>query len=248
MAASELNWGPRKFALVEKLHWVLGAGPAEARPCTDGDDDSEYGPRGDDQKCVDEGGGGKPRYEQSDEEYLQEWRDDDREDEEDGYFDDPSQEGSDVPEGYQEVDTGDPDLDPEGGDWEEYLTDEPEDEAPLKKTMKEEESVEKKESKDQAVQDKVNQRTATRLSRDENLGPADYHQFWNQDVWHINQAREILEQRAANPKSPEDAEAVRSLLMNGPKVGGGYEKAGKREPGEPGAEDFYEKEDRSPIV
>lgn len=211
-----LNWGPRKNELVEDLNWVLGAGPAEARPCTDGDEDSEYGPHGDDQKCVDEGGG----------------------------YDEPA---SDVPEGFQEVDMGDPNLDPEGGDWEEYLTD-PEDEAPLKKTMKEEEKVEIKESKDQAAKDKINQRTATRIDRDGNLGPADYHQFWNQDVWHINQAREILEQRAANPKSPEDAEAVRSLLMNGPQVGGGYEKAGKREPGEPGAEDFIEREDRSPIV
>ena len=165
-----------------------------------------------------------------------------------GQFSDEEDEpASDVPEGYQEVDMGDPDLDPEGGDWEEFLT-EPEEEAPLKETMKEEERVGKKESKEQAVQDKEDQRTATRIGRDPNLRPEDYHQFWTQDVWHINKAREILEQRAANPKSPEDAQAVRSLLMNGPKVGGGYEKAGKREPGEPSAEDFYQKDDKSPIV
>ncbi len=244
---------------------LLSWGDAEARPCTEGDDDSQYGPRGDDQKCTDEGGGGGYHDDTPDctspgcdlEEghggthITDESRDAVREQnrqrsaEEGGDYDDEP--ASDVPEGYQEVDMGDPSLDPEGGDWEEFLT-EPEEEAPLKETMKEEERVGKKASEEKAVQDKKDQRTATRIGRDQNLRPEDYHQFWNQDVWHINQAREILEHRAANPKSSEDADAVRSLLMNGPKVGGGYEKAGKRESGEPGAEDFYQKEDKSPIV
>jgi len=236
---SALNWGPGSAPiLAEELTWV------EARPCTDGDDDSEYGPRGDDQKCVDEGGdpgsfNDDGSYNTSDDEANM--FDDYEADQEDPYGED------DVPEGYQEVDMGGGDPDPEGGDWESLMDEEP-GEDDLKQIQKQEQKVEKKESKDQAAQDKINQRTATRINRDGNLGPADYHQFWNQDVWHINQAREILEQRAANPKSPEDAEAVRSLLMNGPQVGGGYEKAGKRQPGEPGAEDFIDKDDRSPIV
>jgi hypothetical protein len=239
--------------VADGLNWV------GARPCTDGDDDSEYGPRGDDQKCVDDGGdyGYDDSFEDDQngrgaerENSLRDPYDDSFEDDQNGRGADRENRfasDDDVPEGYQEVDMGDPDLDPEGGDWESLDQEEPTDDN-LKKVMKDEEREGKREAKDQAAQDKVNQRTATRINRDGNLGPADYHQFWNQDVWHINQAREILEQRAASPKSPEDAEAVRSLLMNGPQVGGGYEKAGKREPGQPGAEDFIDKEDRSPIV
>ncbi len=218
MLEETLNWRLGKPALAAELNWT------GARPCTEGDDDSEYGPHGDDQKCVDEGGSGIV----------------------DEGYDEPA---SDVPEGFQEVDTGDPDLEPEGGDWEETLGPDEEDDMDVKKTMKEEEREGKKESKEQQQFEKESGRTATRLDRDPNLGPDEYHQFWNQDSLHINKARELLEQRAANPKSPEDAEAVRSLLMNGPKVGGGYEKAGKVQPGEPSAEDILEPErSRGPII
>ncbi len=231
----ELNWETQP-ALAEQLQWT------EARPCTDGDEDSEYGPHGDDQKCVDEGGG----YEDLDEPSLdpEGWPnmpDEERE----GWRDEPS----DVPEGYQEVDMGDP-SDPEGedGDWESLL-DEDADEIDMKRTLKEEEQQKKQEKQEILKEEKVNKRTATRVPRDPNLGPDNYHQFWNRDDWHIERAREILEQRIANPKTLEDAEAAKSLLMNGPRVGGGYEKAGRLLPGEPSKEDFLGVErDRDPII
>jgi hypothetical protein len=281
MAMSECTDACAEYATCQKkttgrtllLSW---GDPVQARPCTDGDDDSEYGPHGDDQKCVDEGGGygdDDPEYGDNTVEeqgYPGQFDDDDFEDEDDeqspfdmedrgrdrsGLLDDPNEydeedddySSEDVPEGFQEMDIN-PDLDLEDGDWEAPLDQEEPSDDDLKKTMKEEEKAVKMDKKQQMQEDKENQRTATRINRDGNLGPEDYHQFWNQDSWHVNEARKILEQRAANPKSPEDAEAVRSLLMNGPKVGGAYEKTRKADPGEPGAEDFMDKEDRSPIV
>lgn len=232
--AYTLSWGPRQLMLIEELNWTGAADSAEARPCTEGDDDSQYGPRGDDQKCTDEGGG----------DYGDEG----------GYEDEPA---SDVPEGFQEVDMGDPSLDPEGGDWEEFL-EEPE-EMDVKKTMKEEEKVEKEEKKTQEQKSKEQSRTAISIPRDPNLDPNAYHQFWDpshtghsgmdeQRNYTLQKSVEILEERMNNPRSPEDAEAARSILMNGPKAGGAYQKTKKAEPGEPGAEDFYQKEDRSPII
>jgi hypothetical protein len=227
--------------------------PAQARPCTDGDDDSEYGPSGDDQKCVDEGGGGG--YENDFD--LQDGRgptemlpsDDDPygDDYDGGYDDEPD---SDVPEGYQEVDTGDPSLDPEGGDWESLTDEDPGEEMDLKKTMKEEDKAGKEEKKFQEQESKEQSRTSIRIPRSGQLQPGDYHQFWNHEnpTWAIQKSVKILEDRLNNASSPEEADAVRSILMNGPKAGGTYQKTKKAAPGEPGAEDFIDKEDRSPIV
>jgi len=221
----ELNWETQP-TLAEQLQWI------EARPCTEGDEDSEYGPHGDDQKCVDEGGGYGDDYG-------------------DGYEDDGG-EGGDVPEGYHEVDLGDPDGDPENGDWESLLDEDDDDggeDIDVKKVMKEEEREGKQEQQKEMKEQKEYRRTATRVPRDPSLGPEDYHQFWNRDDWHIQKSREILEQRIMQPKSSEDAEAVRSLLINGPRVGGGYEKAGKLLPGQPSKEDFLGTEpDRDPII
>ena len=258
----ESLWFRHTKAARRRRRLLSWGAPAEARPCTDGDDDSEYGPRGDDQKCTDDGGSFNDdgsyntsddeanlfdEYEADEEQYTEDrggrlWDDPNDYDEEDEDFS-----SEDVPEGFQEMDIN-PDLDLEDGDWEAPLDQEEPTDDDLKKTMKQEDKAAKHEQKQQMQEDKENQRTATRINRDGNLGPQDYHQFWNQDSWHVNEARKILEQRAANPKSPEDAEAVRSLLMNGPKVGGGYEKTRKADPGEPGAEDFMDKEDKSPIV
>ena len=234
--AYTLSWGPRQLMLIEELNWTGAADSAEARPCTEGDDDSQYGPRGDDQKCTDEGGS----------DYGDEG----------GYEDEPA---SDVPEGFQEVDMGDPSLDPEGGDWESLLDEDMGEEMDLKKTMKEEEKSEKEEKKTQEQKSKEQSRTAISIPRDPNLDPNAYHQFWDpshtghsgmdeQRNYTLQKSVEILEDRVNNPRSPEDAEAARSILMNGPKAGGTYQKTKKAEPGEPGAEDFYQKEDRSPIV
>jgi hypothetical protein len=255
--------------------------PAQARPCTDGDDDSQYGPRGDDQKCVDDpeagdntveeqgypgqfddgggeeegggwhdpnygGGGGKTEEEMTDEEYLQDWQEQDRQDTEDGLFD---EEGNEVPEGYQEVDTGDP-MDPEGGDWETMLDQEEPSDDDLKKTMKQEDKAAQQEKKFQEQESKEQSRTSIRIPRSGELSPGDYHQFWNHEnpSWAIQKSVKILEDRLNNASSPEEADAVRSILMNGPKAGGTYQKTKKAAPGEPGAEDFIDKEDRSPIV
>ncbi|GAG85196.1 unnamed protein product, partial [marine sediment metagenome] len=89
-----------------------------------------------------------------------------------------------------------------------------------------------------------------RIPRDGQLQPGDYHQFWNHEnpSWAIQKSVKILEDRLNNASSPEEADAVRSILMNGPKAGGTYQKTKKSAPGEPGAEDFIDKEDRSPIV
>lgn len=274
--AYTLSWGPRQLMLVEELNWTGAADSAEARPCTEGDDDSQYGPRGDDQKCVDEGGEGGGYYDEGPDcttpgcdleeghrgthvtpESTEEARDRNRQRsaEEGGGYDEPA---SDVPEGFQEVDMGDPSLDPEGGDWEEFL-EKPEEEMDLKKTLKEEDKSSKEEQKTQEQKSKEQSRTAISIPRDPNLDPNAYHQFWDpshtghsgldeQRNYTLQKSVKILEDRANNPRSPEDAEAARSILMNGPKAGGTYQKTKKAEPGEPGAEDFYQKEDRSPII
>jgi hypothetical protein len=235
--AYTLSWGPRQLMLVEELNWTGAADSAEARPCTEGDDDSQYGPRGDDQKCTDEG---IEDYDRQEEDYY-------------------SGREEEIPEGFQEVDMGDPSMDPEGGDWESLLDEEPEEEMDVKKTMKEEEKVEKEEQKTQEKTSKEQSRTAISIPRDPNLDPNAFHQFWDpshtghsgmdeQRNYTLQKSVEILEERMNNPRSPEDAEAARSILMNGPKAGGAYQKTKKAEPGEPGAEDFYQKEDRSPII
>jgi hypothetical protein len=262
--------------------------PAQARPCTDGDDDSEYGPSGDDQKCTDDGFpeklpegtywddvGGKPKphmsYEDKgrkafEEEGLgDEWDmmreepeidetdfpDEDLYDEE-GYEkegEDWVSRDEDVPEGFQEVDTEDP-MDPEGGDWENMLDQEEPSDDDLKKTMKQEDKAAQQEKKFQEQESKEQSRTSIRIPRSGDLQPGDYHQFWNHEnpTWAIQESVKILENRLQNASSPEEADAVRSILMNGPKAGGTYQKTKKTAPGEPGAEDFIDKEDRSPIV
>ncbi len=272
---------------------------AEARPCTEGDDDSEYGPRGDDQKCVDEGGGygdDDPSgddydggyYDESPDcttpgcdleeghggtcvtpESTEEARDRNRQRsadegddtvEEQGYpgqFPDDDEPAGDVPEGYQEV--GDPSLDPEDGDWESLFDEDLGQEMDLKRTLKEEEAVDKQEKTTQDKVSKEQSRTAISIPRDSTLDSNAYHQFWDpshtghsgvdeQRNFTLQKSVQILEERVSNPRSPEDAEAARSILMNGPKAGGTYQKTRKAEPGEPAAEDFIDREDRSPIV
>jgi hypothetical protein len=271
--------------------------PAQARPCTDGDDDSEYGPSGDDQKCTDDGFpeelpegtywddvGGKPKphmsYEDKgrkafEEEGLgDEWDmmreepeidetgfpDEDLYDEE-GYEkegEDWVSRDEDVPEGFQEVDTEDP-MDPEGGDWESVMDEDMGEEMDLKKTMKEEDKAAKQEKTADEQKSKEQSRTAISIPRDPSLDPNAYHQFWDaqhgghsgvdeQRNFTLQKSVQILEDRVNNPRSPEDAEAAKRVLMNGPKAGGTYQKTRKAAPGEPGAEDFIDKEDRSPIV
>ena len=143
---------------------------SEPRLCTEGDDDSQYGPRGDDQKCVDEGGGGGDNTVEE-QGYPGQFSD-----EEDPYSDD-------VPEGYQEVDMGgDSDLDPEGGDWESLLDEGvDDDDTDLKRTMKEEDKSVKEEQKVQETTDKEQSRTSIRIPRDPSLTPESYHQFWNHE-------------------------------------------------------------------
>ncbi len=218
---------------------------AEARPCTEGDDDSEYGPRGDDQKCVDEGGGGYGDDDPSGDDY------------DGGYYDENEEPAGDVPEGYQEV--GDPSLDPEDGDWESLFDEDLGQEMDLKRTLKEEEAVDKQEKTTQDKVSKEQSRTAISIPRDSTLDSNAYHQFWDpshtghsgvdeQRNFTLQKSVQILEERVSNPRSPEDAEAARSILMNGPKAGGTYQKTRKAEPGEPAVEDFIDREDRSPIV
>ncbi len=220
----------------------------EARPCTEGDDDSQYGPRGDDQKCTDEGRGGQRSVDDGDNTVEEQGYPGQFSDDYDGGYDDEP--AGDVPEGYQEVDTGDPSLDPEGGDWESLLDEGVDEGVDLKKTLKEEDRFAKEEQKVQETTDKKQSRTSIRIPRDPSLTPESYHQFWSHEnpTWAIQQAVKILEDRVGNPRTPEDSEAARSLLMNGPKAGGAYQKTKKADPGEPGAEDFIDREDKSPII
>jgi hypothetical protein len=141
-------------------------------------------------------------------------------------------------------------MDPEGGDWESLLDQEEPSEDDLKKTMKQEDKAAQQEKKFQEQESKEQSRTSIRIPRSGELAPGDYHQFWNHEnpTWAIQKSVKILEDRLNNASSPEEADAVRSILMNGPKAGGTYQKTKKSAPGEPGAEDFIEKEDRSPIV
>jgi hypothetical protein len=243
--------------------------PAEARPCTDGDDDSEYGPSGDDQKCVDEG--------YSDEQFQNDLDDEDgipRHDDGAPFSDEETEEAEDyvqwggsgggegyeddVPEGYQEVDTEDP-MDPEGGDWETLLDQEEPSDDDLKKTMKQEDKAAQQEKKAADQTSKEQSRTAISIPRDPSLDPSAYHQFWDashlghtgvdeQRNFTLQKSVQILEERLKNASSPEEADAVRSILMNGPKAGGTYQKTKKAAPGEPGAEDFIDREDKSPII
>ena len=48
-----------------------------------------------------------------------------------------------------------------------------------------------------------------------------YDEFWDREnpSWAIQKSVQILEDRVSNPRSPEDAEAARSILMNGPREG-----------------------------
>jgi hypothetical protein len=284
-SVADLNWGPLEKVFEEGLNWI------GARPCTDGDDDSEYGPRGDDQKCVDEGGGGgyyddspdcaspgcdleeghggthvtdesrdavRDRNRQRSAEEGGGYGDDDPSgDDYDGGFDDENQGYEDVPEGYQELDMDN--TGPEEGDWESTLDQEEPTDDDLKKTMKQEDRAAQQEKKIQDQTTKEQSRTAISIPRDPSLDPNAYHQFWDashtghsgvdeQRNFTLQKATQILEERVNNPRSPEDAEAARSILMNGPKAGGTYQKTKKAEPGEPSAEDFMDREDRSPIV
>ncbi len=225
--------------------------PSEARPCTEGDDDSEYGPQGDDQKCVDGPEDGDNTVEEQG--YPGQFDDDggyNTSDDERNEFDDyESDQEEDVPEGYQEVEMDDP-MDPEGGDWESMLDQEEPSDDNLKKTMKQEDKAAQQEKKAQDQTSQEQSRTSIRIPRSGELAPGDYHQFWNHEnpTWAIQESVKILVDRVNNPRSPEDSEAARSLLMNGPKAGGTYQKTKRAAPGEPGAEDFIDKEDKSPIV
>jgi len=94
------------------------------------------------------------------------------------------------------------------------------------------------------------------MPRDQRLAPGEYHQFWQTSgpEKYPNQHKQkkimlqLLEDRVNNPKSPEEGEAAKNILLNGPKEGGNYQKTKKSKPGEPGAEDFIDREDRSPII
>jgi hypothetical protein len=155
-------------------------------------------------------------------------------------------------EGYEVVDPGeDPGADPEGGDWE-ALFDEPmpdldepaepdlEDPKQLKKSIEEEEKLQhpdvpqtQKEAKEKQAEQKRN----LPIPKDPSRGPEDYHQFWDSEEWHVQESRKILEKRAADPTNPEDAQAARDYLLNGPKIGR-YHKAPVPKPGE--EEEEYE--------
>lgn len=124
----------------------------------------------------------------------------------------------------------------------------------LKKELKHEKKQAGDEQKQRAEEQKKHSKMSTYVPRDPRLGPGDYHQSWQIDPTgpsFVNEAKKLvvrqLEQGMQNAQTPEEKQAFYDKLMNGVPVGG-YDKAAKHTPGDPGLEDFVEPRDEGPVM